>query len=497
LGLAIERDQFDEGDYERFSTRLTQCLDALEALLKRPGFGEGELSLGAELELSLVDRHALPLPLNLRVLAETVDPRMTVELDRFNLECNLRHGPLSGAPFRALEAEIQDALREIQRAADTHGARTVMIGVLPTLREQDLQSAAMTETPRFRALSASLQRLRHAPFQLRIDGADPLDIECDDVTFEGAATSLQVHLRVSPKSFASVYNAVQIATAPVLAASGNSPTFLGRSLWEETRVALFKQAVDHRGAGDRDNEARVSFGTGWVQSGVFELFAESVALHEPLLPVLSDEDPIAEVAAGRTPHLEEVRLHQGTVWRWNRAIFDPADDGHLRIEMRALPAGPTAIDMVANCAFLVGLSLGLAQDIDAWTAAFPFEAAHGNFYRAAQSGLEAELFWPLRPGERPEPFRAQTLIPHLMDLARAGLDSAGVEASESERLLELVAERTASGQTGAQWQRTVLANLEPTLGREKALAAMLERYIENSTSGEPVCRWATSGSGVA
>ena len=146
-------------------------------------------------------------------------------------------------------------------------------------------------------------------------------------------------------------------TAPVLAASGNSPTFLGHRLWHETRVALFKQAGDDRPP-DRTPSGgmppRVGFGNGWVREGALELFCESVALHEPLLPVCGGENPRACARAGGIPRLDELRLHHGTVWKWNRPVYDPAYGGHLRIELRALPSGPTLCDMLANAAFLVG-----------------------------------------------------------------------------------------------------------------------------------------------
>jgi gamma-glutamyl:cysteine ligase YbdK (ATP-grasp superfamily) len=491
MGRPIDREHFYDEDYQRFSLRLQHCLVALRELLARPGFGEGAPSIGAELEFALVDAEARPLPLNLKVVGETVDPRVTVELDRFNLECNLRPTSLAGRPFSFLRHEIDDALGEVRRAAAAHGGRIAVIGILPTLRANDLQSSAMTDHPRYRLLSEALRRIRQEPFQVRIDGAEPLEIECDDVTFEGAATSLQVHLRVAPGDFAALFNAAQLATAPVLAAAGNSPTFLGRRLWEETRVALFKQAVDDRNEHGRRvrRVARVSFGTGWVVEGAWELFAQAIALHEVLLPMLSDEDPLACALAGRVPQLEEVRLHQGTVWSWNRPVYDSDGGGHLRIEMRALPAGPTAIDMLANTAFLVGLSLGLAPHVEALTGALPFEQARQNFYRAAQSGLDASLTWPDGPGGGLHSERAEHMIPRLLPLARSGLAEAGVEGDEIDELLALIAERCARRQTGASWQRQVLADLEERLEHRRALAVMLERYMVLSESGEPVHTW--------
>jgi hypothetical protein len=491
MGLPIDRDRFVDEDYRRFGDRLKTSLLALEALMRCPDFGLGPTSLGAELEVALVDSQSRPLPLNVEVLRETIDPRMTVELNRFNLECNLRHTLLEGRPFAAMRQEIEGAFDELSRAAAAHSGRIAMIGILPTLVAEDLQSNSMTDAARFRALSWALQRARLEPFQVRIDGKDPLEIACSDVTFEGAATSFQVHLRVNPKDFSSVFNAVQLATAPVLAISGNSPTFLGHRLWEETRVALFKQAVD-----DRDvlgqilgREPRVSFGARWIQGGALELFREAVAQYPPLLPVLGDEDPTACMRAGGIPRLEEVRLHQGTVWHWNRPIYDPEDGGHLRIEMRALPAGPTADDLVANAAFLVGLALDLAPQADEWLESIRFKDAQNNFYRAAQSGLEAELIWPGEHGDSYRTVRASELVPQLIPLARRGLVDVGVDPNEADECLSIIAERCATGQTGAVWQRNALAALEAKVNRHAALSEMLERYLEFSLEGLPVHQW--------
>ncbi|RIK89650.1 MAG: glutamate--cysteine ligase, partial [Proteobacteria bacterium] len=434
MGLAIERDAFSAADFEAFSRRLREGLEALALVLARPGFGEGPASIGAEVELSLVDGAARPALVAGAVLAETDDPRVTVELNRFNLECNSRPVPLAGRPLAALGADLESALGEVARAARRHGASVVLTGILPTLGEGDLQRDAMTDLPRFRALSASIRRLRGgAAFELRIDGDDPLVTACDDVTFEGAATSLQVHLRVAPRDFARLHAAAQLATAPVLAAAGNSPLFVGHRLWEETRVALFKQAVDERGdlPGDWRPPARVSFGYGWVRDGVHELFAESVALHAPLVAACGAEDPLACARDGGVPRLEELRLHHGTVWRWNRAVYDPADGGHLRIELRALPSGPTLADMLANAAFALGATLALADDVDWMLPAFPFEYAHRNFYRAAQHGLGAELLWPERSAPSPRPLLARELAAALLPRARHALVSAGVDDAEA------------------------------------------------------------------
>jgi hypothetical protein len=342
VGTAIDRVEYSDEERARFAARLSASLEALEAVLARPGFGAGEATLGAELELFLIDGRARPLPRNRAVLRHTTDERLTVELDRFNLECNLRPCSLAGTPFRALEREIESGLAEARRAAASQGGRIVPIGILPTLEAADLDGSAITNLPRYRALSLRLRALKQAPFEIQIDGEEPLALSCDDVALEGATTSFQVHLRVPALAFADVFNAAQLATAPALAVAGNSPLFLGRRLWEETRIVLFTQATDARpepSGEDWRPPSRVSFGRGWVRQGALELFREVVALHPPLLPVLDEEDPLEAVRAGRVPRLPELRLHNGTVWSWNRAVYDPAGGGHLRVELRALPAG--------------------------------------------------------------------------------------------------------------------------------------------------------------
>ncbi|MGD8861637.1 MAG: glutamate--cysteine ligase [Myxococcales bacterium] len=495
MGIGVDRDEFEESEYIAFARRLEEGLNALQDVLARPGWGQGERSVGAEIELALVDRDARPLPLNRAVLAESLDEHVTLELDRFNLEYNLTPVPAAGRPFSAFEDEMRIAIQTLDRVAAGHAGEIVPIGILPTLAASDLDSHAMSDLPRYRALSRALKRLRHEPFRIHINGPEPLTTGIDDVTMEGAATSLQLHLRVAPDEFADVYNAAQLATGPVLAVCANSPVFLGHRLWRETRVALFKQAVDPRPQHDRDwrYPARVGFGHGWVRHGALELFAETVAQFPPLIPLCTDEDALSRARGGQVPSLEELRLHMGTVWRWNRPVYDPALGGHLRIELRALPSGPTPIDCAANAAFLVGLTLGLSRDVQRLMPRIPFEYVHRNFYRAAEHGLGAGLVWP---EEGPAPCLREVPAPELalslLPVAEAGLTAMGVEEAEARRLLGVIRGRVERGQSGASWQLDTLAALEPRLGREQALQAMTRRYVDHAKSWQPVHEWGSS-----
>jgi gamma-glutamyl:cysteine ligase YbdK (ATP-grasp superfamily) len=492
VGKDVDRDAFEEQDYVRFRERLEQCLAELALLLMRPGFGAGPASIGAELELFLIDSAGRPLPRNQAVLAAAADPRLTVELDRFNLEINSTPVPLTGRPFSALGVELTQLLDRVSAAAGTLGGRAALIGILPTLRLADLDPGAITDRTRYRAMGRGLSRLRQHPFVIKISGDEPVELTVGHIAVEGANTSFQLHLRVDPADFTRTYNAAQLATAPTLAVAGNSPTFLGHRLWQETRIALFKQAVEDRAAaGPRRRPARTALGTGWVRGGALELFTESVRLHPPLLPLLTEPQPLPGGADTVAPPLHELRLHQGTVWRWNRAVYDPADGGHLRIEMRALPAGPTVTDMLANAAFQFGLTLSLARD-ERWTYAVPFERADHGFHCAARDGLAAELTWPAHGPGLIKTVTADTLVRELIPQARAGLVEAGVAESEADALLEVIDRRAVTGQTGAAWQRAALAVAERRLDRQRALAVMLDRYLEFAATGQPVHTWPTS-----
>lgn len=493
MGADVDKVEFTDAEVEAFAAKLRADVRALQRLVARPGFGVGAGSLGAELELFLVDRKGRPLPIGRDLLVERRDLPLALELDRFNLEYNSPPVALQGRPFTLLADSIRDGLRAISRTADRCGGRPAIVGILPTLTRDDLGAGAISALKRFRAMARRIRRTRGGPFRIEIRGPEALSMECDEVSLEGANTSFQVHLRVPPERFAAVFNAAQLASAPVLALAANSPVFLGCKLWNETRIALFRQAVDERDPESTWLPARVSFGHGWVRHDAVELFAEMVALHAPLLPQISEEDPEQIVDGGGVPELPELRLHAGTVWTWNRPVYDPADGGHLRVEMRALPSGPTVVDMAANAAFLVGLTLSLAEDIDEWLPALPFRYARESCLAAAEDGLAARIFWPRGAAPSPQRRAVVELLPELLDRARQGLALAGVETGEGERYLGICRDRLLSGRTGARWQLDVLDAFEHRMSRPRALAAMLERYMDLSASDQPVHQWPVEG----
>ena len=491
MGVEIEKTTFDAADFQAFHIKLEQNLSALKQLLAQPGFGQGQGSLGAELELYIIDSQGHPLPVNQEIQTEAGDPRLTLELNRYNLEYNLDPYTLDHQPFLRTENAIRRQLAALEPLARKRGGRLAMVGILPTLRQQDFGSHSMTDLRRYHALLNQLHNKRGGSFKIDIDGVDPLRLDMADVTLEGANTSFQVHYRVQPDAFADTYNAMQLVTPLVLALAANSPTLFGHSLWHETRIPLFKQSTDMR----PDNPQRwhppprVNFGNGWLREGAFELFSECIRAYAPILPVCDSEDPLQVVSNAGVPKLNELRLQQGSIWLWNRPVYDHAEGGHLRIEMRALPAGPTPIDMVTNAALLIGLAEGIRDQVHLLLPGLPFHLAAYNFYRAAQFGLGAKLVWPTPQQAGCSERRAGDILQTLFPVARKGLERIGIETAEINRYLGVAQARLHSGQTGAIWQQRTLRMLEKKQPRKQALHEMLEQLVRHGCTNQPVSEW--------
>lgn len=478
---------------QQYTTRLKRCLNALEKLLINPQFGIGPNTIGAEMEVSIVDQNWNCANINQQLLSDLQDELMQCELDQFNLEFNAPPVYPKGTPFTKIEQRLTDALGRMNKAAKAYQSKIIPIGILPTLTLEHLTAEAITRLERYQLLSTCLKTMRGGPFLVNIDGKEPLKVSCDDVTLEGANTSYQVHLRVNPTDFAETFNTISLITPLVVAISANSPYFLGHELWDETRIALFQQSVDYRNLSKPLHwhlPNRVSFGYGWLRKSAFECFAENVAIFPPLLPYGTEEDIEKKMAQGKTPELAELRLHQGVVWHWNRAIYDPAEEGHLRIEMRSLPSGPTPADMTANSAFMIGLAFGLRHHIEKHIQTLPFKYAEENFYRAAKFGLDAQLVWFSAKNYQLSLMPVSTLLHWALPYAKQGLQELGVDDAEIDKFLQIIEVRLQRRMTGAIWQKQRVNALEANgFKRSQALQEMTKSYTEQANSGQPVGEW--------
>jgi gamma-glutamyl:cysteine ligase YbdK (ATP-grasp superfamily) len=493
VGIEITRTQFNPQDHQAFKAKLGQSLTALHMLLDRPGFGCGGTTLGAELEMYVVDAAGHPLFINQEILALAKDPQLTLELNRYNLEYNLSPYTIEQHPLQCTEQEILAQLEKLSALADPLGGRIVTIGILPTLRNSDFGLASITQRKRYFALMEQLSVQRGSDFEINISGKDRVQMTMGDVTLEGANTSFQIHYRVNPDEFSDTYNAIQLITPLVLALSANSPTLFGQSLWQETRIPLFKQSIDSRHHSQHGNGlSRVNFGHDWLAGGAAELFTDSVRHYPPLLPICDPEDPIRVAQSGGVPSLAELRLHQSSIWLWNRPVYDDAGGGHLRIEMRTLPGGPTAIDMVANAAMLLGIATAFKSEMPQLVRHMPFEQAHSNFYRTAKHGLDAKIWWPETESRGcVERSVTQVLDEHL-HLMADGLAEIGISAGEICRYTQVIRQRLQKRTNGAVWQLQMLQQLKQDYSCHDALHLMLESFIKHSRSNTPVAQWPVS-----
>jgi hypothetical protein len=487
MGRDVPAITVSQQDRRAYREKVRQCLDVFARMLRESRFASETPQLGLEIELDLVDDQARPCMRNTEILEAIADPHWASELGLFNLEINVPPQELSGDSFSRLEDAVRSSLGHADKQAQEAGSRLVMVGILPTLRPSDVTGAAMSNNPRYRLLNEQMFAARGEEMEIAIEGPERLLAHVDTIMPEAACTSVQFHLQVSPEAFGSYWNAAQAVAGAQVALAANSPFLFGRELWRETRIPLFEQATDTRPEELREQgvRPRVWFGERWITS-VFDLFEENLRYFPALLPLREDEDPVAALDAGEAPQLAELTLHNGTVYRWNRPVYDVVDGRpHLRVENRVLPAGPTVIDVMANAAFYYGVVRALAEaERPVWTR-MSFSAAAENLVNAARNGIDARVFWP-GMGQVPV---TELVLRRLLPLAWEGLGQWGVDSADAERLLGIVEQRCLTGRTGATWQSETVHALDRAGDRRDALLRMTHGYIERMDSNEPVHCW--------
>ena len=488
MGQDVDDRSFTREDRTRYRAKVRRCLDVFARMLSERDFSVGEPQIGVEIEFNLVDEVGDPAMKNAEALEAIADEAFQTELGLFNIEINVPPQPASGAGFRTLEDTVRRDLNEAQSKAERAGAGLLMVGVLPTLREQHLGADSLSPNPRYHLLSDQILSARGEDIEIVIDGVDRLATTADTIIPEAACTSTQLHLQVEPDEFAATWNAAQAVAGVQVAVGANSPFLLGRQLWHETRIPLFEQATDTRSEELKTQgvRPRVFFGERWITS-VFDLFEENVRYFPAVLPIVSDEDRLEAFEAGRVPQLEELRLHNGTVYRWNRPIYDIADGRpHLRVENRLLPAGPSVVDTLANAALFYGLTTVIGKSERPLWSQLSFRAAEENFHAAARTGIETDLYWP-SVGTVPA---RELVLRHLLPLAAAGLEQMGMDGEVSGRLLDVVERRCVTGVNGASWQiGEVARRRDAGADRVEALRGTTLAYEENMHSNTPVHEW--------
>jgi gamma-glutamyl:cysteine ligase YbdK (ATP-grasp superfamily) len=486
MGEEVKQQEFSREDRTRYREKVRRCLDVFARMLRESRFDADYPMTGLEIELNLVDDTGDPALKNREALEAIADPDFVTELGQFNLEINVPPKQLKDRGFTEFEEGVRASLNHAEEKAAEVGAHMVMIGILPTLAAGHMSPESLSANPRYQLLSDQILAARGEDIVIDIGGPERLRTTADSIVPEAACTSTQFHMQTSPDQFAAHWNAAQAIAGVQLAVSANSPFLLGKELWRETRIPLFEQATDTRSEELKAQgvRPRVWFGERWITS-VFDLFEENVRYFPALLPITDDEDPLEVLESGGTPSLHELKLHNGTIYRWNRPVYDISEGmPHLRVENRLLAAGPTVADTIANAALWFGLIRFLAESERPLWSQMSFSAAEENFHVAAQMGVDAQVYWPGLGQVR----ATELVLRRLLPMARAGLDAWGVPSEESDRYLGIIEQRCLHETSGAAW---FVEQVRARGGEDRydALRATVLDYRDRMHSNEPVHLW--------
>ena len=478
----------DEATHQAFMKSLITEVHALEKMLDNGLIETGVRRIGAEQEMFLIDKAHKPALKAMEILDVIDDERFTHELGLFNLEANLAPHRLGSDCLSLMEAEAQEIYKKARATAARFDCDIALVGILPTLTRENLGLDSMVPTPRYFALNDAIKALRGDEFDFTINGIDQLAVKHDNVMLEACNTSFQVHFQVSPENFAKNYNIAQVVTAPLLAAAVNSPILLGKRLWHETRIAVFEYSIDTRSKiqQERGLKPRVHFGDRWLEESVTEIFKEDIARFRIVLTTETEEDPMGMIEQGIMPSLNALRLHNGTVYRWNRPCYGVHNNiPHLRIENRVIPSGPTVLDEVANAAFFYGMMAGMTEQVEDIREYLTFADVKANFLAAARDGIRAQMNW-FNDTHLPA---KQLVLEQLLPLAREGLQEAGINADDIDKYLGVVRDRVSMRRTGARWALESLEGMQDSGTLDQRLRCIVRSMVDQQSTGKPISQW--------
>lgn len=473
----------------KFLRSLLDDIEALEKMIDSGMIESGIRRIGAEQELCVVGSNLRPAMTGPRILEAAQDPNLTSELAQWNLEVNLDPCSVQPGCIQKMHRQLDEKLKQVQSRAQDEGSQVVLAGILPTIRKSELDFQYMTPKPRYKVLDSMLKQLRGEDFALYIEGVDEINLRHDSILFEACNTSFQVHLQVDPAEFADQYNWAQVLAGPVLSISANSPLLFGKELWSETRIALFRQSIETRHAGSDmlDRQPRVAFGNDWLKSSAVEVFKNDVTFYKLIIGTdLDDEDALEQLAKGQAPKLRAMNLHNGTLYKWNRACYGVKDNRpHLRIENRYIPAGPTTIDEMANAIFWIGLMLGMPDEFRGkWNDHFHFQEVRSNFLKAARNGIYNKFFWFGEfVGAR------ELILDKLLPMAEKGLWGAGLEYSEFGPYLSVIEKRAARRVNGSSWMIESFRSLRKKYSIDESILRMTKFVADRCLGDTPVHEW--------
>lgn len=478
----------DPGEKREFTRHVLNDIYALESLIREGMIESGIQRIGAEQELALVDLDTWqPAMTNVEILDDLKHDNYTTEMARFNLEINLDPLVFEKDCFSNMENVLDDLLAKGEESAKKFNTGFLLTGILPTILRDNLYFEHMTPNVRYEALNETMKQLKGDDFELNISGIDELITQHPNILFEACNTSFQVHLQMEADEFVNQYNWAQLISGPVLAMCSNSPLLLGKRLWHETRIALFQQSVDVRNAKNlrRVKQPRVTFGNHWLQNSIVDLFKDNVSRYNLLFATEIEENSLKVLEDGGVPQLNALRLHNGTVYKWNRPCYGVGGGKpHLRIENRYIPSGPTVMDEIANSALWLGLMKGMPEEYNDLPNMMSFEEVRYNFYSAAQKGFDSHFNWFGKVTTA-----ASLMKNELLPMAVAGLEKMNVNGEDIARYMGLIEGRIKAKQNGSKWITASFGELLKGSTPTEASQNMTKLLYRKQNSGKPVHKW--------
>lgn len=467
---------YTDKDIANFKAKLQAETNLLKSWFDNNDFKNPTQMTGIELEAWLVDKDMLPHATGDEFIKDLGHKQIVPEISRFNFEINSDPYEFTGKAFSHLYNELEALWNKCEKSGDKLGSNPMMMGTLATLRQSMLTLDTMSPQNRYHVMNDQILKMRKGvPLNLRMSGRDIINFTVDSVLTECAATSLQIHLSMDQDKAKRYYNAASLASPFMVAVCANSPYFFGNELWDESRIAIFEQSVELDCYKSRTGEfiKRVTLGEDYVNECLYELFDDNLNKFDILLPEVSDDDP---------KKMGHLKLHNGTIWRWNRPIVGENPDGtpHLRVEHRTPSAGPTLIDSVANAAFFTGLVEYFVNMETAPEYLLDFEDLRTNFYKASKQSFYCRPQWIDGKKHDMQELLLNVIYPEVKNaLIRKGMDKDDI----SQFMDNNIYPRIKKGINGARWQKAYIHM------HGKKFQDLMEVYLENQKSGKSVHEW--------
>lgn len=473
-------------DRANYIHHLLNDIKALDLMIEKGLIEESPLRIGAEQEFCLVNNQFLPESKSLELLKDIDDDHFTTEIGNYNLEINLDTLELGKDCFSKLHKQLDRLLEKAKKATSKKDIKIILTGILPSLSVNNVDEESMTDVERYSVLNDAIKNTRKQNFDIHIKGVDEINLHHGSVMLEGCNTSFQMHLQLNPKTFVDNYNWAQAIAGPVLSACTNSPLLFGKELWSETRIALFTQSVDTRAKSFLLNEkqSRVSFGSKWQTGSITDIFKDNISRFRSFLTTDFTRNSVDLLNNNETPKLRALRLHNGTVYPWNRVCYGEINGKpNLRIENRYIPSGPTTIDEIANMMFWVGVMLGKPKKYNNIHEQWDFKDVKTNFFNAARYGMATQFYWN---GKYISSYNL--ILNELLPIAYKGLYSAGISPKDAEHYLKVIKNRV-QGTNSSEW---LVRNFRGLLKKYKpyeAAQVLTAKMYEKQEKGYPVSTW--------